>query len=432
MLFFLIFILNVFAQTPTEFDCGEGLKCGYIYDSNTFVLTLSGNGIIPKASYNKLWYSNRRNIKKIIFGDEIIGIEKDAFSSYYSNLESIHIGKNIVSIGDKAFSNLNKLTLIEFTTGFTLKTIGSSAFQNSPLVSAFNFATIETIGEKAFCGTALKYADFTSALKSISKTAFMDCKNFESFKVENNAIYSSDSFGVLYETKDNVKLIHIYPENCKETTFTVTGVETLKENTFSQASKLQTLNLESVKTVDTNAIIKCPALTKVIIVANTNNMKKNSINDCNVLNEFEVTNGNTFFEALNGILYTKNVENKALVRYPPAKQISENYSIEKGIKVIYDYAFSYIKTLKEITIGNNVYSIHSFAFEGCTSLEKVTITAPVDSIGSSVFKGINSLKTVVIGDSVKMIGNYMFENCRNLNSLTLGKCILFNGQKRFA
>ena len=72
--------------TPVSIGGGNGSM--WEYDSSTHTLTISGSGIIPDFNY----YSGT---KKIL----------SPWDSYISEIEILHIGSGITSIGDFSFRN---------------------------------------------------------------------------------------------------------------------------------------------------------------------------------------------------------------------------------------------------------------------------------------------------------------------------------------
>ena len=81
--------------------------------------------------------------------------------------------------------------------------------------------------------------------------------------------------------------------------------------------------------------------------------------------------------------------------------------------------FRNIKTLKSVTIGNNVTSIGGSAFENCSGLTSVEIPDNVTSIGDYAFSGCGSLASVTIPNSVTSIGYGAFNSCSGLTSVEI-------------
>ena len=68
----------------------------------------------------------------------------------------------------------------------------------------------------------------------------------------------------------------------------------------------------------------------------------------------------------------------------------------KPVTTIADNAFSWLSTIRSVTIPDTVTSLGEAAFSWCESLETIDIPQTVKSIGEWCFIGCSSLKTVSI------------------------------------
>lgn len=92
------------------------------------------------------------------------------------------------------------------------------------------------------------------------------------------------------------------------------------------------------------------------------------------------------------------------------------------------------QNLTDVTLGKGIKTISERAFSACTKLENVTISDGTESIDKYAFFGCSALKSVTIAGSVKSIGEWAFENCSKLEAVYItdvaGWCsIAFNGVK---
>ena len=415
-LFTLLFIaVTTLGQGIT---CNAGITCTLV---DTFKLTVSGSG-----AWTSIEGIEKTKIQGIIIGKGITSIEHTFFSHSYA-LTSVTCPTEctLKKIGDAAFQGCNQLKSISID---TIETIGNKAFDKgtsaSMSLSSFSFKNIKTIGDYAFQNTQMNALTFPATLESIGKNAFAGCAVIFIDVAKENTIYSSVNNAILYELKNNVKSLVIYSHGAQE--FNVpNGVTVIKEYAIYNLRYLKKINLNEVVTIEKNAFFGCSGLEEVTFGKSTTDLRKGIFVGCNAIKKFIVHQDNSLFESVDDILYTKNKENKALIKYPAMKEIPNNgiYSIPAGVKVIYDYAFEGITGLKELTIGGDVYSIHSYVFKGCLNLKKVTISAPIKSVGTSVFEKLEQLSTVILGDNVKMIGKKMFANCP-LTSFTMSKGVM--------
>ena len=413
-IFFLLFI-SVFAEIKTC-KCNDNIKCQL--DTTTKTLTVSGNG-----QWKSIEECSKTEVSILSIEKGIISVEHTFFqkSGFLTSVKCAN-ECSLKTIGDNAFSDA---TSINSFSSKTIETIGVNSFMKTKFLE-FDFSSIKTIGKEAFKGSQLKEVSFPQTLETIGTNAFEDCPIVKYNVNANNKIYSSDEDGALYEKRNGIKALISYPPQAKaKTLFKVAnGTQIIRQNALKDISSFKTIDLNDVVSVEPNGINNCNGVTEMRLGKKTSHLTKESFSGFPLIEKYTVPQENTFFSSEDGILFTKDVKNKALIRYPLKKAISEKYSIPSGVKVIYDYAFADITSLKELTIGNDVYSIHSYAFKECINLEKVTITASIKSVGTSVFEGMEKLSTVVLGDNVQMIGKRMFASCTKLTSLTVGKGIV--------
>lgn len=82
-------------------------------------------------------------------------------------------------------------------------------------------------------------------------------------------------------------------------------------------------------------------------------------------------------------------------------------------------AYAGEKSIKKVTIGNNVKTIGIGAFKNCTNLSKVTVDKGVKKIGKDAFSGCKKVNTITIGKDVTFIGKDAFKGDKNLKTLTI-------------
>ena len=83
------------------------------------------------------------------------------------------------------------------------------------------------------------------------------------------------------------------------------------------------------------------------------------------------------------------------------------------------YWFSYVHSIKHVTIPEGITSIPAKAFYACIGLCSVDIPASVSSIGNSAFTYCRELKEIVIPDAVSTIPENCFDSCYKLYKITL-------------
>ena len=161
-----------------------------------------------------------------------------------------------------------------------------------------------------------------------------------------------------------------------------------------------------------NAGFAWGALTSVTIPSSVTSIGDMAFAGCWYLANLSVAAGNPFYQADDGVLFTKG--GKTLIKYPESKP-GETYTIPPSVTRIGDYAFNTDSgfhdffRLKSVTIPSSVTSIGEGAFDGCCSLTSVTIPPGVTRIGDYAFRHCDGLKSVTIPSGVTSIGKEAFE-----------------------
>lgn len=102
-----------------------------------------------------------------------------------------------------------------------------------------------------------------------------------------------------------------------------------------------------------------------------------------------------------------------------AKQSGTN-CLPQGIKEIGEYAFEGCKSLKSITIPDNVRIIKQYAFYDCENLKQVKIdieNSKLTSFRNGIFRNCKNLTSINIPDSIASIGQSAFESCEMLKNI---------------
>ena len=98
------------------------------------------------------WFSGQKNLKEIIFGDEVTSIGDFAFPS--ASIEELIIGKNVTKIGESAFGKCTSLTSVVIPQ--SVEEIADDAFHgcsNLQEVKVLSKTPITAVSESAFSGS---------------------------------------------------------------------------------------------------------------------------------------------------------------------------------------------------------------------------------------------------------------------------------------
>jgi len=137
-----------------------------------------------------------------------------------------------------------------------------------------------------------------------------------------------------------------------------------------------------------------------------------------ILEEFEISDSNTNFKVIDGVLYSK--DGKKLIHYPQAKE-GDSFTLPDEVNSIGEFAFYRVCKLKNLDWSeSNLTTLEHACFEYSTSIQSVILPASVNSLPHQTFEGCGALKNVTCKTtSLGNFNNYTFEYCGKLESVTL-------------
>lgn len=192
------------------------------------------------------------------------------------------------------------------------------------------------------------------------------------------------------------------------------GVLSIGNNAFISCTGLTSVFIpNSVTSIGNNAFSYCSGLTSITIPGSVTSIGYNVFSDCKGLIGFVVSDDNTVYSSLDGVLFNKN--KTQLIAYPFAK--SSVYTIPDNVSSIGDGAFSFCSGLTSISVPNSVTSIGNNAFNGCVGLTSIAIPDNVSFIGNNAFYNCRGLTSVTIPTNLNSISDYAFYNCSGLTSV---------------
>ena len=159
------------------------------------------------------------------------------------------------------------------------------------------------------------------------------------------------------------------------------SVTSIGDYAFSNCSALTQVNIpDGVESIGDQAFSYCSALTQVNIPNGVESIGSNAFEGTALYNNAD--------NWTNNVLYIDNCLIKA------KEELSGNYEITAGTRVIADWAFEGCSTLTQITIPNSVESIGTGAFFYCFTLTDINIPNDVTNIGESAFNGCIALTQI--------------------------------------
>ena len=181
-----------------EGRCGDNAI--YSYDEATRTLTISGTG----AMWNGIRYSNLDTIDKIVIGNGITVIGKDAFAQF-NFVGSAEISDTVTTIKGNAFKNLKSITIPK-----TVRTVETDAFNGVGKVvvegdmNNFQYGALGyDVDEVQLKGSA---ETLGLALANANEPIVTIAKDNNRCRIANECLVSSDGKTVYYHISDSNKV----------------------------------------------------------------------------------------------------------------------------------------------------------------------------------------------------------------------------------
>ena len=371
-------------------------------------------------------------IPETVNGIPVVGIGNFAF--WYSEVTSVEIPEGVVSIGNQAFYECDKMEQISFPDSLT--DIGWSAFSGCRsltsvtvpdgvddlagifsdcenlvqiVVSADNphFSVVnglvcdKEVTKVVVCPGGMTSVEIPSSIRVIGSQAFNGCRNLKSISL---------------------------PE----------GLLSIYWSAFYNCTSLEDMSVpEGVTSIGQAAFSGCGSLASVTIPASVSNVDSGAFAGCTNLSRVVVAEGNSYYAVVGTLLCDKNQTsviscfgNLARVVVPDGVESIEygafmgcagltNVVLPESLTSIGEDAFNDCSGLKCVIVPDNVTEIGRQAFCDCSSLRDVQIGSGVTNIEYLAFGWCDNLTNITIGASVESIGTFAFEGCGRLTSITM-------------
>ena len=370
-------------------------------DSQTSIVVESGNIVYDsRNNCNALIETSTNTLIKgcrnTVIPKDVVAIGDWAFSNC-SSLTSITIPNSVTSIGDGVFNGCTGLTNITIPNRVT--TIGAKAFNgcNSlTLVRLYSNSivsnTTDSSNLKDIFGNQVQTYILGSGVTSIGDYAFNQCNNI------------SISIG------GKVKSIGEYAfYGCTGlTSITFKDGTSIGDYAFYGCTGLTSITFKDGTSIGDYAFYGCTGLTSVVI-PQCSDIGKYCFGYCTSLLSVKFGNGNNITAIPRGMFVSCHSLTSLGV-------IGSGASIEipNSVTFINKYAFGNCSGLKSITIPNSVTQTYTAdsPYTGCTGLENLVIGNGLTSIPDRYFVDCKNLKSVTIGTSVTSIGYYAFDSSK--------------------
>lgn len=379
--------LSSLAATIASGTCGKDDPKSVRWElSDDSLLIISGRGAMEDFDKSVApWLKHHSFIKQVKVEDGVTSIGSYAFaepnkvmwsrvdiidnsSLYCDKLESVTIGKSLVSIGDWAFYDCRKLQRV--------------IVRSDSLLS---------IGREAFSGCwNLEEINLPNSVQLIAERAFHNCRSLLNIVIPNS-------------------------------------VQTIEKHTFSYCAGLKSVTIpNSVKEIKESAFDGCDELPSIHLPASVIAIGEEAIPRIHIT----VSEDNPRYCAIEDVFYTKAVDTlifciedkKGVFEIPnTVKHIAqEAFSfcqdlteivIPNSVVSIDEGAFQFCHKLKKVIITNSVVSIGDGVFSGCNNLISIYLQCEdPDDICGILYTGIKlgQCTFYVPKGSGKQYEEYMF------------------------
>lgn len=298
------------------------------------------------------------------------------------------------------------------------------------------------IDDNAFYSSfGLKRITLSDTVTELAQNPFSGCNMLEEILVNEGSSRYKSVDGVLFTT-DGTELI-AYPAGKQQSSYEVPeGVTRIGDQAFALCNSLTSVTLpstltsignsafsmcteltgvtlpEGVTSIGDGAFSRCFSIKSIVLPGSVSELGGNPFSDCIALAEIQVSEDNSRFTGVDGVLYSK--DGTQLLVYPGGKQ-QGSVQVPEGVTSIGKGAFANCDDLTAITLPSSVTHIGARAFYACESLKDITLPSSVASIGDAAFNHCLSLKSVVLPDAVAELGQNPFFGCDMLEEIQVGE-----------
>lgn len=425
--------------------CGDNL----VWDLTDGTLTISGTGAMEDwtAGRKPSWYIYTKHIERINIESGVTTIGSHAFMGAnlteigsYPNLTEISIADTVTSVGDWAFDScyaLEKVTMLASAVTFGSNIFNGCAGLKSagPIGSGCNYEFgwteaipanafcscngltsviipegITTIGSSAFNNTPLTSVVFPEGVTTIEDYAFLNCYSLTSVtipvsiqRIGSSVFSSTEKLSEVYYsgTQEQWDAIEIAGGNDYLCSLMQSLTGTCGENlVWTLADGVLTISGEgSMDSWHTAEEVPWANMKRLIeevdIGEGVTTIGGYAFSNCDKLTEVEIPDG---VISIGGNVF-KNCDGLTSIALP------------ESVTWIGQSAFERCRYLVSVELPNSITVIERRAFACCERLAEIEIPEGVTAIGDGVFVNCSSLRSVILPVSIEEIGEEAFYNC---------------------
>ena len=362
---------NSYNNKCESYKYNEIKKDSYLPDRKGVLYSSDKKALVSKGDFSQSSYSIRQGTMYVASN-----AWDDPSGNQITEIE-LFIPNSIVAIGSCAFSSV---CIHNLEIPSSVKFIDWMAFYGSKCSNITLNDGLEYIGNNAFWGTnpvrislpkTLKYVGydaFPKGIEIVNQSDFLSVKDGLIYNREKTLLMCSTSQDAVIHLSDTVEEISqdIFAYNWNLIHIELGGaLKKIDYRAFSYCKKLKSIQLpESLEEIGDKAFEYCEELYSLEIPSKVKKIGSNIFQGCSSLSEVRCLS--PYFEIVDDALY--DIKKKKLIAY---FGIDREYEVKRGTKIIGEYAFCKITSLKKLTLPKSVNLVESWAFEGCDKIEEI-------------------------------------------------------------
>lgn len=421
-------------STVTEIDEGAFFSClklasVKVTDKNVYFIS-EGSALYTKDKTRLLFFCPSGGETDYVIPDTVTRLDVGAFFGC-KNIETLTLPNSLTELPAQAFSECHALTAITVPDSVTV------------------------IGDLVFYGCeSLVYAYLPENLENIGYNVFSYCNSLEGFSVSEDCESFTVSDGVLFSK--NMDVLYVFPAAGVHIRYSVPkSVKKIAGGAFFAAVKLTSVQLpEGLEVISDEAFYECESISSAVIPSsvteigslcykgcaalksvtigkNVSCVGSGAFDQCYALKGFSVNEGNGYFTAWDGVLYS--ADKTKLICYPASKS-GGDFTVPDTVISIEDYAFYSCFYLEKIVLPASISELSPLSFYKCAALKSFALDGTNGHFSAQDGVLYNSDKTALIKypsdksggffavpETVLSIPNNVFENCTMLTKIEIGK-----------